>query len=125
MGSRPHFGLAASLGKGRIRCQITHECGLCLLSETAPFFRMIHFLLPPILYVSPVPAIMQWVIPMVYACDSCHFIFKRYSQTEQCPDCGKYDVRPATALEQEEFERRLKAQVGSPTTDPLPSGRKR
>ena len=42
---------------------------------------------------------------MIYACDNCHFLFIRYSETEQCPDCGKFAVRPATEEEQTEFAR--------------------
>jgi len=44
---------------------------------------------------------------MVYACDHCHFLFKRVSKPEQCPDCGKYAVRPATDAETKEFFERL------------------
>lgn len=44
---------------------------------------------------------------MVYACDTCHFLFSRVAETEQCPDCGKYTVRPAYEAEQEEFLSRL------------------
>lgn len=40
---------------------------------------------------------------MIYACDNCGFIFKRNEETEQCPDCGKYEVRPADEMEEKEF----------------------
>lgn len=30
-------------------------------------------------------------------------MFKRNEETEQCPDCGKYEVRPADDMEQKEF----------------------
>ena len=26
---------------------------------------------------------------MIYACDSCHFLFSRTAPAKQCPDCGK------------------------------------
>lgn len=37
-----------------------------------------------------------------YTCDSCRFTFTRTVMPEQCPDCGKYAVRPATQSEAEE-----------------------
>ncbi len=43
---------------------------------------------------------------MIYACDACKFLFKRISDPEQCPDCGKYNIRPATEKEAEEFNNR-------------------
>ncbi len=46
---------------------------------------------------------------MIYSCDNCHFIFSRAAEPEQCPDCGKYTVRPATPAEEQEFEARLNA----------------
>ena len=39
---------------------------------------------------------------MIQTCDSCRYTFKA-AVTDQCPDCGKYSVRPATAAEQEEY----------------------
>lgn len=42
---------------------------------------------------------------MVFVCESCHFLFSRAQQPEQCPDCGKYAIRPADMDEQAEFER--------------------
>lgn len=44
---------------------------------------------------------------MVYACDNCRFLFSRTNEPEQCPDCGKYTVRPATQAEQREYQTRL------------------
>lgn len=44
---------------------------------------------------------------MVYTCDNCGFIFSRSTETEQCPDCGKFAVRPADEDEQKEFEHRM------------------
>ncbi len=43
---------------------------------------------------------------MIYACDSCHFLFSRVSPVKQCPDCGKASIRPAALVEIEEFEKR-------------------
>ena len=40
---------------------------------------------------------------MIYACDNCGFVFTRNEETEQCPDCGKYEVRPADEMEEKEF----------------------
>lgn len=45
---------------------------------------------------------------MIYACDLCHFLFERRSEPEQCPDCGKYAVRPATEEERQEYLRRIR-----------------
>lgn len=44
---------------------------------------------------------------MIFTCDNCGFIFSRSEETEQCPDCGKYDVRPADEAEQKEFDQRM------------------
>jgi len=40
---------------------------------------------------------------VIYACDSCRFLFKRVGEVEQCPDCGKYNVRAANEEEIAEF----------------------
>ena len=40
---------------------------------------------------------------MIYVCDSCKFAFQRYSEEDQCPDCGKFNVREATEEEKLEF----------------------
>ncbi|MEY8318949.1 hypothetical protein AALB19_16795 [Oscillospiraceae bacterium 50-58] len=45
---------------------------------------------------------------MIFVCDKCHFLFSRASQPEQCPDCGKYAVRPANEAERREYEEHLK-----------------
>lgn len=45
---------------------------------------------------------------MIYACDLCHFLFERKSEPEQCPDCGKYAIRPATEEERQEFTQRMR-----------------
>lgn len=44
---------------------------------------------------------------MILTCDNCGFIFSRTEETDQCPDCGKHEVRPANEAEQEEFEARM------------------
>ena len=44
---------------------------------------------------------------MIFTCDNCHFIFSRVEETDQCPDCGKHEVRPANEAEQEEFSARM------------------
>lgn len=43
---------------------------------------------------------------MVYICDNCAFMFSQDEEPELCPDCGKNLVRPANAVEQEEFSAR-------------------
>mgnify|MGYP001107631464 CR=1 FL=1 len=48
------------------------------------------------------------VMKMIFACDKCRFIFSRAVEPEQCPDCGKYAVRPANESEKQEYEERLK-----------------
>ena len=45
---------------------------------------------------------------MIYACDACKFLFQRVSEPEQYPDCGKYNIRPATEKEVEGFNNRPK-----------------
>ena len=40
---------------------------------------------------------------MIYACDTCHFLFERVGETAQCPDCGKDNIRAANDTEIEEF----------------------
>ena len=44
---------------------------------------------------------------MIFTCDNCGFMFSRSEETEQCPDCGKYEVRPANEAEQEKFSARM------------------
>ena len=48
------------------------------------------------------------VIRMIFTCDKCHFIFSRTVEPEQCPDCGKYAVRPANEAEKLEYAKNLK-----------------
>lgn len=44
---------------------------------------------------------------MVFVCDHCHFLFSSAAQPEQCPDCGKYQIRPASKMEQADFQHQL------------------
>lgn len=44
---------------------------------------------------------------MTFTCDNCRFIFQDEREPEQCPDCGKRAVRPATAQETEELKQRI------------------
>lgn len=44
---------------------------------------------------------------MVFACDTCHFVFSNTQEPEQCPDCGKYTVRLATDEEKQELNERM------------------
>lgn len=39
----------------------------------------------------------------LYACDKCKYLFESEEKVEQCPDCGKFEVRPATQSEIDEF----------------------
>lgn len=43
----------------------------------------------------------------MFVCDRCHYAFSGNVQPEQCPDCGKYAVRPADKAEIVEYERNL------------------
>lgn len=45
---------------------------------------------------------------MIYTCDKCRFIFSRTIEPEQCPNCGKYAVRPANETEKLEYSQNLK-----------------
>lgn len=45
---------------------------------------------------------------MLYACNHCKYLFESNNEVNQCPDCGKYAVRPATKTEIEEYESRDK-----------------
>ena len=54
---------------------------------------------------------------MIFTCDNCGFMFSRSEETEQCPDCGKYEVRPAGEAEQEEFATRMAELIREERTD--------
>jgi predicted RNA-binding Zn-ribbon protein involved in translation (DUF1610 family) len=36
---------------------------------------------------------------MVYVCESCRFVFERTGVADDCPDCGKPDIREASEEE--------------------------
>ena len=40
---------------------------------------------------------------MVFICDTCHYVFANEKLVEQCPDCGKFNVRAATAEEERDY----------------------
>lgn len=42
----------------------------------------------------------------IFACDACHYLFEAIERPEQCPDCGKYKVRPASQEEIDEYIKR-------------------
>lgn len=43
------------------------------------------------------------MIIMIYACNSCYYLFASEDVPEQCRDCGKDTVRPASPEEVQEF----------------------
>ena len=43
---------------------------------------------------------------MIYACDACRFLFERTAEPKRCPDCGKFNVRPAAEDEITEYRNR-------------------
>lgn len=43
---------------------------------------------------------------MIFVCETCHFLFSRTVEPDQCPSCGKYAVRPAEEGEQQEYAKR-------------------
>lgn len=53
------------------------------------------------------PVTINPVIELILTYDNCGFIFSRTDETDQCPDCGKRMVRPASEDEQEEFATRM------------------
>ena len=40
---------------------------------------------------------------LICACDHCYYLFESEELPEQCPDCGKREVRPANEQEQAEY----------------------
>lgn len=42
---------------------------------------------------------------MIYICENCRYLFLVDVSLNQCPDCGKMSVRPATDSEKAEYER--------------------
>lgn len=43
---------------------------------------------------------------LLYACDACKYLFESEKEDKQCPDCGKFAVRPAVQAEIDEYESR-------------------
>lgn len=39
----------------------------------------------------------------IFTCDTCHYTFAGQSDCDQCPDCGKKQIRIATEQEQQEY----------------------
>ncbi len=53
---------------------------------------------------------------IIYACEnrSCGFIFTSQDvDVKQCPDCGKWTVRPANKKEIEEYKKRMQCLIKS------------
>ena len=42
---------------------------------------------------------------MIYTCEKCKFLFEAEIEVTQCPDCGKFEVRPASQQEINEYAR--------------------
>lgn len=40
---------------------------------------------------------------MIYACDSCKFVFEHVGEVDRCPDCGKKTIREAGNEEKQEY----------------------
>lgn len=46
---------------------------------------------------------------MIYACDMCRYLFASdKGNVQDCPDCGKHRVRPATSREIEQYHTQRK-----------------
>ena len=41
----------------------------------------------------------------IFTCDACRYTFAANKNTEQCPDCGKFAVRGASAEEIEDYRK--------------------
>lgn len=41
----------------------------------------------------------------IFTCDACRYTFAANKNTEQCPDCGKFAVRGASAEEIENYRK--------------------
>ena len=46
-----------------------------------------------------------------FTCDNCKYIFEHDKDVEQCPDCGKFAVRPAVQSEIDEYNARKQEDV--------------
>lgn len=40
---------------------------------------------------------------MIYTCNKCKFTFERIGEIDQCPDCGKKDIREASDSEKADY----------------------
>ena len=52
---------------------------------------------------------------MICTCQRCLYTFQAEIQPDQCPDCGKFAVRPATVRESVEFQRIQREIQAEPT----------
>lgn len=59
---------------------------------------------------------------MIFYCQHCRYTFTADDQPAQCPDCGKPDLRPATAQESADYERTLR-EVRAESWDDCKQGR--
>ena len=59
---------------------------------------------------------------MIFTCDNCGFIVSRTEEIDQCPDCGKHMVRPASEAEQEEFAARMAELTQSERSEAIAMG---
>lgn len=48
---------------------------------------------------------MEAEVENIFTCDACRYTFAASKNTEQCPDCGKFAVRGASAEEIEDYRR--------------------
>lgn len=42
---------------------------------------------------------------MIYTCNICRFTFERIGEIDQCPDCGKKNIREANEEEKESYRK--------------------
>ncbi|MDR2770676.1 MAG: hypothetical protein LBB57_01400 [Clostridiales Family XIII bacterium] len=42
---------------------------------------------------------------MVYVCESCRFVFERTGAADDCPDCGKLNIREASREERDAYQK--------------------
>ena len=58
----------------------------------------------------------------IFTCDACRYTFAANKNTEQCPDCGKFAVRGASAEEIENY-RKIQIEIAHTLgSDPMKSG---
>lgn len=51
---------------------------------------------------------------MICTCERCLYTFESAAHPEQCPDCGKYAIRTASAREIAEYRHYRQEQAGQP-----------